>query len=66
MTIDDKDYGSIPSASQSTSSVAHIKPGDSLTSFEKHDDPDRDDDDDIQDSEAGTFPPLSQPHPHPL
>ena len=49
MAIDDKEYGSIPSAAQSTSSVAQIKPGDSVTSIEKHD-PEEDD----NDSEDGT------------
>jgi hypothetical protein len=43
----DKDYGSIPSAAQSTSSVAQIKPGDSLASMEKFEN------DDDEDSEAG-------------
>jgi hypothetical protein len=43
----DKDYGSIPSAAQSTSSVAQIRPGDSLASMDKLDP------EDDEDSEAG-------------
>ncbi|KAK4033646.1 hypothetical protein C8A01DRAFT_39879 [Parachaetomium inaequale] len=44
LAIDDKEYGSIPSAAQSTSSVARIKPGDSVTSIQKHDPEDDDND----------------------
>ncbi|KAL2130375.1 hypothetical protein VTI74DRAFT_6537 [Chaetomium olivicolor] len=46
LNIDDKDYGSIASDSHSTSSIARIKPSDSLASAEKHNN------DDEIDSEA--------------
>ncbi|KAK4120635.1 hypothetical protein N657DRAFT_624751 [Parathielavia appendiculata] len=45
LAIADKDYGSIPSAAQSTSSVARIKPGESDVSMEKLDHDHEDDED---------------------
>jgi hypothetical protein len=54
LVIKNKDYGSIPSASQSTSSVSRIQPADSAISINKHDA----DDDDV-DSEAGLSSPSA-------
>jgi hypothetical protein len=50
--IEDKDYGSIHSATQSTASMVRGRPGDSVASIEQHDN-----EDDYGDSEAGMSPP---------
>ncbi len=64
----DKEYASITSASQSTSSIARInKPGDSTTTLEKHTSQEGiTEDDDDEDTEAGTSLPFPNPFPHPL
>ncbi|SPQ24339.1 98e482b1-84ff-4bb2-8f16-50177fb54321 [Thermothielavioides terrestris] len=57
LTIDNKDYRFIPSASQSTSSVAHIKLGDSLTSLEQ---PESEDDEEDSAEAKETLDRISQ------
>lgn len=65
--MDDKSYGSLPSAAQSTSSVAQMRPGDSLASLEKGDLEDDVDDDEPEDGAAGmaTLPFAACPHQFP-
>jgi hypothetical protein len=48
LAIEDKDYGSLHSATQSTASIIRGRPGDSVASIEQHDN-----EDDDGDSEAG-------------
>ncbi|KAK4155970.1 hypothetical protein C8A00DRAFT_41446 [Chaetomidium leptoderma] len=60
LAINDKDYGSIPSAAQSTSSVARINmPGDSMTFIEKHNSDDDDDDDNVNEAAQETLNRIS-------
>jgi hypothetical protein len=63
--VNDKDYGSISSAAQSTSSVAPIKPGENTAWGEKDDNDNDDDDEEEEETEAGMLTPHHHHHPSP-
>ncbi|KAK3293180.1 uncharacterized protein B0H64DRAFT_465250 [Chaetomium fimeti] len=58
LVIENKNYGAIPSAAQSTSSVSQVRSGDSAISIEKHDT--EDDDDDNSEAAKETLARISQ------